>query len=120
MVENECDYARLNGISTVGLTQCRMMPDYLAVLRDSTCWPCHQSQPFRKLIPPRSRDHQSFLGPGHADVEEFHVLGGLGFRCADLAEADEDHGAEFEALAALHGEDVGEKYPVVAALCRAS
>ena len=35
------------------------------------------------------RDHQPFLRPGHADVEEFHVLGGLGFRGVDLAEADE-------------------------------
>jgi|GEM_PF-5182182 len=28
------------------------------------------------------------------------------FRGFDLADADEDHGAEFETLASLHGEDV--------------
>ena len=49
----------------------------------------HACQPFRELIPPRSRDHQPFLRPGHADVEEFHVLCNLGFRGFDLAEADE-------------------------------
>lgn len=58
----------------------------------------HRFQPLRELIPPRSGDHQSFLRPGHADIEEFHVLGGLVFRGFDLAEADEDHGAEFEVL----------------------
>jgi hypothetical protein len=40
-------------------------------------------------------------------IEEFHILGGRGFRWFDLAEADEDHGAELQALAALHGEDIG-------------
>jgi hypothetical protein len=44
-------------------------------------------------------------------VEEFHVLGCLGFRGFDLAEADEDHGAELKTLAALHGEDVDLGFP---------
>ena len=65
--------------------------------------PRHRLQPFIKVIPPRSRDHQSFLGPGHADVEEFHALGGLGFRGFDLAEADEDHGPELKVFNALNG-----------------
>ena len=42
--------------------------------------PSHRSQPDRKLIPPRSRDHQPFLRPRHPYVEELHVLGDLGFR----------------------------------------
>jgi len=42
---------------------------------------------------------------------EFHVLGGLGFRGFDLAEADEDHGAELKALAALHGENIDLGFP---------
>ena len=71
----------------------------------------HQLHLLRKLIPPRCRDHQPFLGPGHAEVEEFHVLDDLGFRGFDLAEADEDHGAELKALAALHGEDVDLGFP---------
>ena len=59
----------------------------------------HQLHLLRKLIPPRSRDQQPFLRPRHSPVvaalcrasfvEEFHVLGGLGFRGFDLAEADE-------------------------------
>ncbi len=73
----------------------------------------HGTQPFRKLIPPGGGDQQPLLGPGHADVEEFHVLGGLGFRGFDLAEADEDHGAELKTLAALHGQDVGWKCRVI-------
>jgi hypothetical protein len=62
-------------------------------------------------FPPRSRDQQPFLGPGHADVEEFHVLGGLGFRGFDLAESDEYHGLELKALAALHGQNVDLGFP---------
>lgn len=81
------------------------------VLGNGTAWSLHRFQPLRKLIPPRSRDQQPFLGPRHPDVEEFHVLGGLGFRGFDLAEADEDHGAELKALAALHGEDVDLGFP---------
>ncbi len=73
--------------------------------------PAHCSQPLRDLIPTRSRDQQPFLRPGHPDVEEFHVLGGFGFREFDLAEADEDHGADLKALAALHGEDVDLGFP---------
>ena len=79
-------------------------------LSNRTNRPGHRSQPLRKLIPPRRRDHQSFLRPGHTDVEEFHVLGDRGFRGINLAETNEDHGAEFESLAALHGEDVGIKF----------
>lgn len=36
------------------------------VLRHVTKRPHHRSQPLRKLIPPRSRDQQPLLGPGHA------------------------------------------------------
>ena len=48
-------------------------------LRNGADRTSHRSQPLRELISPRSRDQQSLLRPGHADVEEFHVLGGLGF-----------------------------------------
>ena len=82
-------------------------PRVAAGLCNGTDLSSHRFQPFREFVFPRSRDQQPFLGPGHADVEEFHVLGGLGFRGFDLAEADEDHGAELKTLAALHGEDVG-------------
>lgn len=60
----------------------------MPVLVNCTDHTRHQFQPLRKLILPRSRDQQPFLRPGHADVEEFHVLGGLGFQCFDLAEVD--------------------------------
>jgi len=40
----------------------------------------HRSQPLRKLISPRSRDQQPFFRPRHPHIEEFHVLGGLGWR----------------------------------------
>jgi hypothetical protein len=81
------------------------------VLVNGKGWFSNRSQPLRELISPRSRDQQPLLGPGHVDVEEFHVLGGLGFRDFDLAEADEDHGAELKALAALHGEDIDLGFP---------
>ena len=81
------------------------------VLGNGTGNSSHIRQLLRELIPPRSRDQQPFLGPGHAGVEEFRVLGGLGFRGFDLAEADEDHGAELKALAALHGQDVDLGFP---------
>lgn len=48
----------------------------------------HGGQLLRKLIHSRSCDQQPLLRPGHAGVEEFDVLGGLGFRGFDLAEAD--------------------------------
>lgn len=52
---------------------------------------CRQRfQAIRKLIPSRSRDHQPFLRPRHSHVKKLHVLGGLGFRGFDLAEADEE------------------------------
>jgi hypothetical protein len=35
-------------------------------------------------------------------------------RSIEVTESNEDHGAELKALAALHGEDVGRKCPVVA------
>lgn len=38
-------------------------------------------------------------------------MGGLAFRGFGLAEADEDHGSELKALAALHGEDVDLGFP---------
>jgi hypothetical protein len=64
--------------------------DPAPVLRNGTGDSRHRFQPFREFIPPRSRDEQPFLRPGHAEVEEFYVLGGLGFRGFDLAEADEE------------------------------
>lgn len=47
-----------------------------------------------------------FFGAGHANVEEFQGFWGPGFRGVDLAEADEDDRAEFQAFAALDSEDV--------------
>lgn len=44
-------------------------------------------------------------------MEEFHVLGSLGFRGFDLDEADEYHGAELKALAALQRQDVDLEFP---------
>ena len=81
------------------------------MLRHNAELALHGCQFLRKLIPRRSGDQQPFLRPGHADVEEFHVLGGLDFRGFDLAEAYEDHGAELKALAALHGQDVDLWFP---------
>ncbi len=80
-------------------------------LRNGADRPRLCSQPLRELIRARSRDHKALLGPGHAHVNEFHVLGGLAFRGFDLAEADEHYGAELKALAALHGEDVDPGFP---------
>jgi len=99
----------VNGASSLMDRMPKEDADSVPVLRHGADLLRHGSKPLRELIPSRSRDQQPFLRPDHPHVEEFHVLGGLGFRGFDVAEADEDHGAELKALAALHGQDVGTK-----------
>lgn len=50
------------------------------VLSNGTGLVHHGFQSLREFNLPRSSDELSFLGPGHAVAEEFHVLGGLRVR----------------------------------------
>ena len=93
-----------------------MFPAFRFRVRDSrhgTFRTRHRPQPLRKRIPPRSRDLEPLFRSGHSDVEQLQVLLRRRLRIIDLAEAEEDHGAELEAFAALHGQDVDLVFPRV-------
>lgn len=80
-------------------------------LSDGADLPGHRFQPFGEVVPPCGCDHQALLGSGHAHIEELHLIRSFCVRSIEVTEPNKDHGAELEALAALHGEYVDLGFP---------